>query len=322
MPKQQYGVDSIEWKGVEQMSQESLEACLATKERKPWTIRLGLSKPTCGQPPFDENVPDIGLVTWPWTDWDAYDPAIWELDEERILRWYRARGFYDTKISKVRYSVDGEKVALPDRCTGDECALTVSIEMQEGQPVIVRSVVVLVSGGRLDDALTAELQAAPNMAPGERFDEATYERDKEQLRAVLAEHAYARAQVQGVVALDRVGRTARVQYTVEPGIPYRFGRMRVEGQGDDIEPIAIMEVAGLRPGDPYDQTVIADAESAVYALGVFSSVRIEPEYREGTDIADLVIKVRRGRTERFRIGVGVMSGTLQRTTSSEVFSVS
>jgi outer membrane protein assembly factor BamA len=66
--------------------------------------------------------------------------------------------------------------------------------------------------------------------------------------------------------------------------------------------------------------VIADAESAVYALGVFSSVRIEPEYREGSDIADLAIKVRRGRTERFRVGIGVMSGSL-RTASGEEFSV-
>src|SRR5262245_6055694 len=64
-PPGNYGVDSIEWKGVEQMSRESLEVCLATKEREPWKLRLGLSKPTCRQPPFDVNVPDITLLTLP-----------------------------------------------------------------------------------------------------------------------------------------------------------------------------------------------------------------------------------------------------------------
>jgi len=319
MPRKQYGVESIEWKGVEQMSQEAVEACLATKEREPWTIRLGLGQPTCGEPPFDQNVPDIGLITWPWTPWAVYDPAIFELDEQRVLRWYQARGFYEAKIAKVRYLVDDEKVAEQERCMRDDCALTVRLEIEEGQPVLVRSIVVLTTG-ELDDELIAELRAAPEMTNGERFDEATYEEDKERLKAVLAEHAYARGEVEGVVAIDKIGRTARVQYTVTPGITYRFGRMRVEGQGDDIEPIAIMEVAAIRPGDPYDQTVIADSESAVYALGVFSSVRIEPEYRPGTDIADLVIKTRRGRTERFRIGVGMLSGS-QRTASGEEQSI-
>jgi outer membrane protein assembly factor BamA len=321
MPRKQYGVESIEWKGVEQMSRESLEACLATKEREPWTIRLGLSEATCGQPPFDQNVPDIGLITWPWTEWTAYDPAIFELDEQRILRWYRARGYYETEITKVRYSVDGEKIALPDRCTRDDCALTVSIEVEEGRPVFVRSVVVMARGA-LPPELMAELRAAPEMRTGERFDEATFEQDKQRLEDVLAARAYARAEVEGVVALDQVGRTARVQYDVVPGIRYRFGRVRVEGQGDDIEASAIIDVAAIRAGQPYDTEVIADAESAVYALGVFSSVRIEPEFREGSDVADLVIKVRRGRTERFRLGVGMMSGSLQRAGSGETVDVS
>jgi outer membrane protein insertion porin family/translocation and assembly module TamA len=138
---------------------------------------------------------------------------------------------------------------------------------------------------------------------------------------VLAARAYARAEVEGVVALDQVGRTARVQYDVTPGARHRFGRVRVEGQGDDIEASAIIDVAAIREGQPYDQEVIADAEGAVYALGVFSSVRIEPEFREGSDVADLVIKVRRGRTQRFRLGVGMLSGTLQHAGSGETFDV-
>jgi hypothetical protein len=61
----------------------------------------------------------------------------------------------------------------------------------------------------------------------------------------------------------------------------------------------------------------------VYALGVFSSVKIEPRFDSDPEdsSADLVIQVKPGRLERFRIGVGVMSGSLQRATSDELMSV-
>jgi outer membrane protein assembly factor BamA len=319
LPKNQYGVEHIEWKGVEQMSQESLEACLVTKEREPWTLRLGLSEARCGEPPFDVNVPGVGLVTWPWAEWPIYDAAIFELDRRRILRWYEARGFYDARIDEVEYFAGGRPIEDPDRCTGGDCALVIRLRLTEGEPVFVTEVRVT-SRAALPPAVLEELRGAPRLAPGQRFDEATYTRDKERLAALMHEEGYARAEVTGTVEIDRDERTVRVEYAVEPGVPYRFGAVRVEGHGD-LSAAAIREVAALRAGDPFSDSEIADAEGAVYALGVFSTVRIDPEFREDSDVADLVIRVQRARTERFRIGAGVMSGTLQRTTTYERFDV-
>ena len=320
LPKGQYEMHELEWEGVEQMSREALAACLATQPRDAVTLRLGLGAPTCGEPPFDEDAPSLDLWTWPWEPRPVYDPAIFQVDKRRIERWYAARGFYEARVVDVRYSIDGEKVALPDRCEGEDCQLDATIVVEEGKPVLI-SRIELVVVGALSPSLDQSLREAVAIKIGARFDEAAYKADEARMSELLGEASYARAQVSTRIEIDRVARTAAVHYRVDPGPFVRLGRSRVEGNGE-LSAEAVLDVARLEPGTPYSTTELADAERAVYALGVFGSVTIEPEYDEKRPgVADLVIRVKPGRLERLRLGVGIMSGSLQRVTSDEAQSV-
>jgi outer membrane protein assembly factor BamA len=319
IPKGQYGVNHIEWKGVKQMSRESLEACLATKEREHLSLRLGLGGSSCGDPPFDEDPPKLSFWAWPWTDWPVFDPAIFDVDKKRIARWYQARGFYDAKVTGVDYSAGDEDAGAGEHCTGDDCALTLHISVDEGLPVVVRSVTVG-ENTMLPMKLVRELRDAARTREGERFDEAVYDADKGRMLEIMHEHTYARAEVDGRVTMDRGKRVADVAFTVDTGPPSRFGHVTVEGS-HDIPADAIIDVANIPYGDPYEQSVITDAERAVYGLGVFSAVRIESRPRDESDLVDLIIHVSPGRIETWRAGVGIMSGTLTRAGSDELFSV-
>jgi outer membrane protein assembly factor BamA len=319
LPKGQYEMHRLEWQGVEEMSDEALQACLATQPRDAVTLRLGLGAPTCGEPPFDEHAPSLDLWTWPWEPIPVYDPAIFQVDRRRIERWYAARGYYEARVLDVRYRVDDEPIKLPERCDADDCELDVTIVVEEGKPVLI-SRIELVVVGKLAPALDQELREAVAIAVGRRFDEAAYKADEARMTELLGEASYARAKVSTQIEIDRVARTAAVHYRVEPGPFVRLGTARVEGNGE-LSAAAVLDVARLKPGTPYSATELREAERAIYDLGVFASVVIEPHYERAPNVADLVIRVSSARLERLRLGIGVMSGSLQRVTSDETESV-
>src|SRR5262245_27636034 len=102
IPKGQYVVDELEFTGMKAMEPEALAACLVTRERERSKLRLGLAAPTCGEPPFDSAAPTFDLWSLPWNDWPIYDPAIFEVERERIERWYAARGYYNAHVVSVK----------------------------------------------------------------------------------------------------------------------------------------------------------------------------------------------------------------------------
>jgi outer membrane protein assembly factor BamA len=319
LPKEQYGVDHIEWRGVEQMSRESLAACLATKHRDHFTLRLGLGGAACGEPPFDENPPKLELWAWPWSEIPVYDPAIFDVDRKRIARWYEARGYYDARVLDVEHIAGGKDVGAAERCTTEHCKLTLRISVDEGEPVRVRSIAIGQSR-MVPMKLATKLRDVLELREGERFDEATYDADKQRMLNVLHEHTYARAKVEGKITIDRAKHVADIVFAIETGEPSRFGRVWVE-DNRDVSAQAILDVANIPQGARYEQSVITDAERAVYALGMFSAVRIESRPREGSDLVDLVIHVSPGRIETWSAGIGIMSGTLASPVSDQVLSV-
>jgi outer membrane protein assembly factor BamA len=312
IPKGQYGVTDLDWVGMHEMNDEALEACLVTRQRDATVLRLGLGAGKCGKPPFDSSAPKITLWTLPWAEWPVYDPSIFDIDKERILRWYRARGFYDARVLGVRAYVDGQLVADPTECDPDKssCKLEVMVQVDEGKPVHVQDVQVDTKAP-LAAALLEKIKKALTVARKKRFDEFDYETDKETILGLLQDASFARAKVTGHVSVDRDQHGARVVYQLEPGPACTFGTVRVEGAGGDIPNHLIIQTADIREGKAYSREALLDAEQAIFALGVFSSVQLKPQGKGNR--VDLIAAVRIGRIERWSGGIGVMSGTLQRS---------
>lgn len=319
IPDRQYGIEDIDWAGVEEMSSEDLAACLATREREAVGLRLGISAPSCGVPPFDDSPPSAELWSYPWTVWPVYDPAIVAVDRERIVRWYQARGFYDAAVTRVLAYSGGEPIDSPRCPRGSSCELRLIFQVSEGEPVIVREVTLELEGAE-DPGLREALAAQIELEVGQRFDEALYEADKEGLAASLRNASHARAETEGRVMIDRRARIARVTYRVRPGPACVFGRVSVETSADIPEAV-VVQAAALNAGAPYSADEVDDAQQAVFALGVFSSVKMQERYVGDGSIVDVVILAERGRLVRPSAGVGIMSGTLRRVTSDELTSV-
>jgi translocation and assembly module TamA len=325
VPRGQYGVAGLSIEGAEQLSEDAIKHCLLTMERDSFGLVLGVSSSGCRVPPFDHSPPELVLWRWPWTDWPTLNVAVLDVDKQRIERFYRARGFYDARVVEVRYepprAADPGASAGAEECdpSSDSCTVEIQIVVQEGQPLLVGSVEVA-GLEALSDAMRGRILDQPLLVPGARFDELDYDRGKQGLLDRLAEESYAEATVEGQVRLDHPHKLAQASYRVKLGAAYRFGDVRVEGQGR-LPTAPIIAAAGIERGAPYRQSELADVQREVYALGAFSSVEVDREIDAAHGEVHLRVQVRPLEPNTFRVGLGVTSGALQRVESQAVESV-
>ncbi len=341
IPDGRYGITTVAIDGVEQMDEEALAACLATRERDYFRLSLGrAAAPSCGVPPFDSGRFTFLQWPWPWTEWPLFDRSVFERDLQRVERWYRARGFYDAEVLATEVlpaeALGGMAADDPeetDSASGDDegpceedCEVEVRILVREGEPVLTRSV--SVTGlSRIDPELAEELADLVELREGERFDEALYDRSRRAMASRLAAESYAHARVTGQVRIDEEAKSADVSLAVDSGPSCVFGEVVVEPiDPPDCElagatlvedqeiPLDIIEATALiDPGDRFSSAAAEEAQRAIYNLGAFSSVEVLPDVPE--DRSDRVIPVTiravPGRICRFGVGVGILSGVSQ-----------
>ncbi len=326
IPEDAYGIERIRFSGMEELDQEALRACLATRERERVTVSFGTSPDSeCGVPPFDGKRVSFDLWRKLRKGWPTLDSAVFDRDLQRIERWYQARGYYEAAVVSTEFdpasAANDDRIVVPPGgeapCTregADEgCELEVGIEVEEGQPVLVRSI--LVKGHESwESSKRSKIEDAVDLEIGKPFDEAVYERSKREIRRELREESYACGSVAGRVEIDRDAREAFVELYVHGGPPSKFGDITVSGNGE-LPADTILAVADLKTGQTYSSLTLADAQRAVYALGALASVDVSSTPRlndEGqcTGVVDVTIQVEPGRAIRWGIGAGLQSGTI------------
>lgn len=330
VPANRYGVDRIRLEGMEAMDEDALRNCLSLAERPRAGIDFAVQSPgSCGEPPFDAGRTELRLWAWPWTDWPLFDRIALEQDLRRIERWYEARGFHHAQVTQVEVTPEAARVddTLPadeaepgcERIDDDEgCAVEVAIHIEEGEATQVRAIDVRGHEALAPDVRRA-IEAAVTLRVDTRFDEATHDASKRAIAGVLAERGYARARVRGEARVDRPARTARVTFLVEPGPVCRFGEVTVEGAEDlPIEPI--LAATRIDPGTRYSLREIQEAQKAVFGLGAFSGVVVEPVLDEGSESREVPVRVSvtPARRHRFGLGGGIQSGIVQRGDSEPI----
>ena len=330
IPEDAYGIDRIRFTGMEELDHEALRACMATQERERVTIAFGTSADRqCGVPPFDGKRLSFDLWKKLRKGWPTLDSAVFDRDLDRIERWYQARGYYDAAVVSTEF--DPPSAAADDRivtttpgeapCTregeGEGCKVQIGIEIEEGEPVLVKSIGVTGHEG-LGDSQRKEVEGALHLEVGKPFDEAIYERSKRAIRRRLRSAGYACGMASGRVEIDRDAREAFVELYVEPGPPCKLGDVTVTGY-QDLPAKTILDVANLHTGETYSSDALADAQRAVYALGALASVNVTESPRlddeeQCTGVVDVNIEVEPGRQIRWGIGAGIQSGAIQTLT--------
>ena len=314
-----YQIDSLEIKGQRDLKERPALSCLISRERKRFHLTLGIGEPSCGEPPFDSQAPRINLWRWWWTDWPAFNLAVFEQDLERILRWYRARGYYDAQITETTFtpSEAADPRATPScDLENDVCEVRIVVKIDEGLPTRVRHIT-WTGTDRLPGDMQRKLKRRGALKTGAPIDESDYDAAKQKMLDVLHDAGYAQARVTGRVDILTRLRQADVTFQIDHGPVYQFGKLKVEGHGT-LPKKTIVAAASLPSGKVYRPATVREVQTEVYALGAFSSVEVHEEYNEDTRTVDIRVEVVPKAPNALRLGVGIQSGAEQRAATGEL----
>jgi len=232
-----------------------------------------------------------GVFRKTYRTWDA---DLFQIDQERILRWYRTRGFFEATVARVDVLPAGENEG--------RAQVRVWVHIVEGR----RARVVQVTIAGMDELSQEEriaVQAKLPLAGGDFFDEELYEQDKLTLVAQLKEHGFAAAEASGDVQVSLDEALATVKLTASTGKRFRFGRVFISGN-HTIPTELITEAARIKPGAPYQASGLNLAQQRVYNLGVFSGVRVGLEPLGDDPVAAVRVNVREAPFQTVRVGFG------------------
>lgn len=289
--------------------------------------------------PFEwlSGIPVLGILDAMTVEYQVLDRAVLQRDLERVQRFYRARGFFEARVTAGRI--------VPTPSGG----VRVTIEVEEGEPVHLVEVLepralidaALVEGESREAALVAGAAVgrlladyantplqdgprcsepdAPRCAPRPRFDEQRYDDTKRALSRALADAGFARAKVEGRVDVELVRHEARVTFTVTLGPLCRFGRIRIEGNGE--VPVSIVrQRLGFAPGDRYSAVKVDAAQEELAELGVFGSVEVAHDEPTGATeaaargpaepaVVPIVVSLQPVKLRTLKLGVGAQIGS-------------
>lgn len=324
-PPGTFGVRDVQVEGQTQIAEQAILNCLLTRPQADWGLTLGMQSSTCGSGDFREQAPRWTLMKSPFADYQGFNPAVIAQDERRLLRFYRARGFYDAELKAVTFEPPYAALAADDRpedaCSPEEetCTVDVTFTVTEGEPLKVATSELLPNPTGLPTELDQGLRRLPIPQVGDRFDEADYDAGKQKLVAYLVEAGYGRAAVEGRIGLNKSEHQVAIRYRIEPGQRFRVGRAHIEGHGV-LPEASIVAACGLTPGEYYRGSLLAEVQQHVIDLGAFSTVQVEPQFDESSDRVDLLVKVTPLAKTDFRVGVGIMSGGQMRISTGDLVS--
>lgn len=282
LPKGRYTLETLHISGNHELDDEDIEEVIA-------------SKPS---PRF------LGLFSGIIYDYEIFDRYVLERDLARIQRYYRARGYYRTRVWAARVELKGN-------------GARVYIELEEGPPLLLRRVDIH-GLEALPPATAVRLRTSviATLALDQPFDEQTFQEAKAELSRGLANLGYAYAKVHSSADVDLPRSVASAGFWVEPGPMAQFGEVRIEGLGPFPEP-PVRRALDIEPGTPYSQAELDEAKRALLDLGVFSAVSIEPTLdaagpRPGhAPRVPLVVKVERAKLRSVHLGGGVQADSLR-----------
>jgi outer membrane protein assembly factor BamA len=225
------------------------------------------------------------------------------VDRDRIEQLYAAHGHYDAKVTEV------EVVKVKDARKRRGDVVDVRFVVEEGEATQVTSLEFQwpkgpPAGPADRKATPQQVQTHCGLKVGTTFDVEELHQAEATMRTALQNRGYALAQVTGRARVDRVERTAEVEFELVPGPFLRLGRIEIEGLVTVPEHPVRVEVERYE-GKPYSPRRIDRMEDAVYALDVFSAVTVIVADEPHDGVVDVRIVVEESKPQQVKLGVGL-----------------
>ncbi|MGE0550872.1 MAG: outer membrane protein assembly factor [Kofleriaceae bacterium] len=210
-----------------------------------------------------------------------------QVDSDRVKGQYLREGFFEADVQS--------------RIDRKQDAATVVYSIQEGKRSVTR---VTIAGLPADPAITpAMVREQLPIEDGEPFDYETYDLAKIGMLAVVQNAGYAHAKLDARVVGDIANHTALVELVFTPGPKCRFGTVTVQGVEGPLRD-SIMRRLEVREGKLYSQHAITATQRAIYGMGRFSTVQVEPD-GDQDDVVNVKVAVVESARHEVALGGGI-----------------
>lgn len=217
----------------------------------------------------EEELRDAILTAAPgWKFWrpdPPFDEETLREDLERIVSFYRERGYYGA-LAEYELAWDDERSAV-----------RVAILVREGEPVRLAELSIEIPElSWLDAEARARLRDDLPLVEGEIFGAAVYRAARAELLRRFANLGHPGVSLSGGAEVDPDRLSAAVRWRVQPGPKVQFGAVRVEGLEDVDEKLVRGELT-FEQGQDFSLDALEASREQIYDLGLFRAVTLQPE---------------------------------------------
>jgi outer membrane protein insertion porin family/translocation and assembly module TamA len=210
-----------------------------------------------------------------------------------------------TDVARLRvfYFRRGYRLAQVDTAvTRDDGTVEVTFIVDEGEPVIVRSLEVQ---GLEEVDGASDIVAGISLRPGQPFSELALTVSRGQIERDLGNSGYADA----VVLVDAMrpaedSMGAQVVLKAIPGPRYTIGNIEVDG-AVEIAPDDVLRLLSFHSGDVYSLEEIVRSQRNLYSMALFDYVDVQSEPVSGDTVVDVRVQVNEAKLRGVQFGAGI-----------------
>ena len=193
----------------------------------------------------------------------------------------------------------------------------VRIAVTPGEPTLVRSVRIEVTGPVLDDpggaARVAAVREAWPLQAGDVFTQTGWEVAKGLAISVLSAARFAGAGIaESRATIDPAARAADLEVTLASGPPLVFGAVQITGLSKYPEEV-VRNLSPIHPGDPYSREKLEVYQRRLTATNYFASVQVAIDADPAQPgVLPVRVSLIEAPKRKFDVGIGYSTDTLFR----------
>ncbi|MGE5246904.1 MAG: outer membrane protein assembly factor BamA [Verrucomicrobiota bacterium] len=214
-----------------------------------------------------------GVFHW-FTGSGKYSDEEWNQDMKAVVGYYQAEGYVHMRVSGVDNQWDSRG------------GITKIVHVEEGPRYLLRAITF--EGN--EHFLRSELLALMKNREGRYVDYIGLERDQEAISTKYANSGFLDVAVEGTLDFDKGKDTVSARFKITEGPRYRLGSVVVQGNVS-TRPAAVLRENPVRPGAIAGEEDLLKFQQAVYATGLYKSVRLQRVKHPSEGVVDLLVEV-------------------------------
>jgi outer membrane protein insertion porin family len=216
----------------------------------------------------------------------------WNDDIAALIGLYQKEGFVRARVTAV------------DNQWDEDGGITATIHVEEGARYRLREI--RLRGN--DHFLRDELMPHVGNREGNFVDYIGLERDQEAIASRYRDSGYLDVRITTQLLFDEGKDTVVAQFDIEEGPRFLLGKVVVQGNLL-TDPVVVLREVGIPEGSPAGEKDLLKFQHAVFATGLYKSVRIQRVRRMPEGILDLVVEVEEALFFEIEFGAGYGTDT-------------